>query len=101
MRDAVINTKRLNGNWLYYCIVAGAKRLIQKQDYLNHINVFPVADSDTGNNMASAMRAIIETTNPTPIICEMAQAIADAALWGGHGNSGIILGQFLYGFSEG
>jgi len=99
MKGNTIDTTMLDGRMLYYCFIAGAKKLIGKQDHLNRINVFPVHDSDTGNNMAATMQMVIELTKPKENISEMAHSIADAALWGGHGNSGIIAGQFLYGFS--
>ena len=67
---------------------------------MNKINVFPVADGDTGTNLASTMRSIIDTAIPTDNIKVTAVALADAALVGARGNSGIIFAQFLYGFSN-
>lgn len=94
------NSKRLDGKQLYYSFLAGAQRIFDHQDELNRINVFPVADADTGTNLASTMRAIIDTSIPTDNIKITALAIADAALVGARGNSGIIFAQFLYGFSN-
>jgi DegV family protein with EDD domain len=67
---------------------------------LNKINVFPVADADTGTNLASTMRSIANTAQPHPNLKITADALADAALMGARGNSGIIFAQFLYGFSN-
>ncbi|NOX46068.1 MAG: DegV family EDD domain-containing protein [Chlorobi bacterium] len=67
---------------------------------MNKINVFPVPDGDTGTNLASTMRSIIDTVIPTDNIQVTAIALADAALVGARGNSGIIFAQFLYGFSN-
>ena len=50
----------LNGNRLYYAFIAGAQSVIKQQDYLNRINVFPVPDADTGNNLAATFRAIMQ-----------------------------------------
>lgn len=80
--------------------MAGAQRIFDNQTLLNKINVFPVADADTGSNLASTMRAIIDTTIPTDNLKQTADAIANAALVGARGNSGIIFAQFLYGFSN-
>ncbi len=94
------NSKELDGKQLYYSFLAGAQRIFDNQKLLNKINVFPVADADTGTNLASTMRSIIDTAIPTDNIKITANALADAALVGARGNSGIIFAQFLYGFSN-
>ena len=43
---------------------AGAKEVISKKEELNRINVFPVADGDTGSNLASLMQAIVDNVVP-------------------------------------
>ena len=90
----------LNGKQLYYSFLAGAQRIFDYQNYLNKINVFPVADADTGTNLASTMQSIIDTAIPTNNLKQTATALADAALVGARGNSGIIFAQFLYGFGH-
>ncbi len=92
--------KELDGKQLYYSFLAGAQRIFDNQKLLNKINVFPVPDADTGTNMASTMRSITDTSIPTGSLKQTATAIADAALVGARGNSGIIFAQFLYGFSN-
>ncbi len=92
--------KKLNGKQLYYSFLAGAQRIFDNQKLLNKINVFPVPDADTGTNMASTMRSIADTSIPTGSLKQTATALADAALVGARGNSGIIFAQFLYGFSN-
>jgi uncharacterized protein len=90
----------LNGKQLYYSFLAGAQRIFENQKMLNRINVFPVNDADTGTNLASTMRSIIDAIIPTDNLKETAVALADAALTGARGNSGIIFAQFLYGFGN-
>jgi DegV family protein with EDD domain len=85
---------------LYYAIVAGSHAVINNQNYLNSINVFPVADGDTGTNMASTMNAIIEEVEILDSVKETCSSMANAALAGARGNSGIIFAQFLLGFSS-
>lgn len=51
--------KYLDGVRFKRVILAGASRLIERHDYLNAINVFPVPDGDTGSNMAGTMRSIV------------------------------------------
>jgi DegV family protein with EDD domain len=90
----------LDGKRFYYSFIAGAQKIFDHYNGLNKINVFPVADGDTGTNLASTMRSIIDTVIPTDNIKVTADALADAALVGARGNSGIIFAQFLYGFSN-
>lgn len=99
MELAAINTKVLNGKRFYFSFLAGAQQIFEHQNVLNKINVFPVQDGDTGTNMASTMRAIVDSYIPTNSLKDTAEALADAALIGARGNSGIIFAQFLYGFS--
>ena len=100
MKYEGINTRVLNGKRFYYSFLAGAQRIFEHQKGINKINVFPVQDGDTGTNIASTMRSIIDTYIPTGSIKQTADAIADAALVGARGNSGIIFAQFIYGFSD-
>lgn len=85
---------------MYNSFIAGAQRIFENQQLLNKINVFPVADADTGTNLASTMRSIVNTAQPQPNLKLAAVELADAALTGARGNSGIIFAQFLYGFSN-
>ncbi len=90
----------LNGKRLYYGFISGANEIIRHQDILNRINVFPVADSDTGTNLASTMKAVINNARFSKSFNMTVDAIANAALEGSRGNSGIIFSQFLYGLSK-
>jgi len=100
VKDQDIDTKTLDGKRLYYSFLAGAQRIFDNQGHLNKINVFPVRDADTGTNLASTMRSIVDSIIPTDTFSNTANALADAALVGARGNSGIIFAQFLYGFSS-
>lgn len=84
-------------------IQAAAARIIERHDHLNAINVFPVPDGDTGSNMAGTMRSIVSSTATAleGSIERMSKVIAESALMGARGNSGIILAQFFCGFAEG
>ena len=96
-------SNRLDGLLLQRSAVAAAQRVLQMQERLDRINVFPVADSDTGTNMALTLRHVAEGA----LDCKdasvrgMSWALADAALSGAHGSSGSILAQFFQGLSEG
>lgn len=90
----------LDSKRLYNALIAGGNAVIKNQDYLNKINVFPVPDADTGTNLASTMRSIIEGTRIYPALFETVRSMADAALIGARGNSGVIFAQFIHGLSR-
>ncbi len=80
--------------------------LEERRQEINDLNVFPVADGDTGDNMALTMRYVLEELDrlereevdpPRP---EIVRAVARAALMGARGNSGVILSQFIRGAAE-
>ncbi|MCP9623779.1 DAK2 domain-containing protein [Nocardia otitidiscaviarum] len=90
--------------------------LERHRDEINALNVFPVADADTGNNLLTTMRAAVRaaaaetgcgqpTTGVVPAAGPSAHAVAvvmaRAATVGARGNSGIILSQVLRGMAEG
>jgi hypothetical protein len=89
----------LDGRSLYYTFIAGARKVISHQIELNKINVFPVNDGDTGTNLASTIRAVIESLHPHRSYKITADRIAEATLLNARGNSGIIFAQFFYGLS--
>ena len=100
MSTSLEKISELNGKQLYYSFLSGAQRIFENQKLLNRINVFPVNDADTGTNLAATMRSIMDAIIPTDNLKETAVALADAALTGARGNSGIIFAQFLYGFGN-
>lgn len=89
----------MDGRRLYYTFIAGARKVLEHQMELNKINVFPVNDGDTGTNLASTIRAVIDSLQPHKSYKVTADRIAEATLENARGNSGIIFAQFLYGMS--
>ena len=74
--------------------------LITHTDEINRLNVFPVADADTGTNMLFTMRAAwaqADALAASDNVVEVAAALARGALQGARGNSGVILSQILRG----
>jgi uncharacterized protein len=92
--------KYINGSRLYYGFLAGGDAVIKDQNHLNKINVFPVPDADTGSNLASTMRSIAEGARHCPSISDTLGSLADTALAGARGNSGLIFAQFIQGFKQ-
>jgi DAK2 domain fusion protein YloV len=77
--------------------------LITHTDEINRLNVFPVADADTGTNMLFTMRAAwaqADALTASDDVAEVAAALARGALQGARGNSGVILSQILRGLAD-
>ncbi len=77
--------------------------LIAHTDEINRLNVFPVADADTGTNMLFTMRAAwaqADASTRGGDVARLAAALADGALHGARGNSGVILSQILRGLAD-
>jgi DegV family protein with EDD domain len=86
---------------LYNAILAGASEVMKHRLHLNKINVFPVPDGDTGSNLFSMMNTIIRQSKFDDSIKESMDSVADAAIIGARGNSGIIFAQYFNGLSKG
>jgi DAK2 domain fusion protein YloV len=78
-----------------------------RRQEVNDLNVFPVADGDTGDNMAMTLRAVMEELDRLDGLevdeigrTQLVQALARAALMGARGNSGVILSQIVRGAAE-
>jgi uncharacterized protein len=83
-----------------------------RRQEVNDLNVFPVADGDTGDNMAMTMRAVLEELDRVDSEgvdgtdadevgrTVLVQTLARAALMGARGNSGVILSQIVRGAAE-
>lgn len=83
-------------------LIAGARRVIASRDGLNKINVFPVADGDTGNNLASTLGSVLNgaLSRRSRHAGELLSRVGNDAIDGARGNSGAILAQFLHGVAE-
>ncbi len=83
-------------------VEAGLTWLRTHQDVVNNLNVFPIPDGDTGTNMVLTLQdAFQEIQNlPERHLGKVAQALAQGALLGARGNSGVILSQILRGFAK-
>ncbi|MDI9819842.1 MULTISPECIES: DegV family protein [unclassified Legionella] len=86
---------KLTGATFHAAIIAGCYKLIHYRQELNKINVFPVADGDTGDNLYSTCMAIIEFSSAKIELRSTLESIADASTIGARGNSGIIFSHFF------
>jgi len=92
----------LDGDGLRKALISGINLVIADQDFLNKINVFPVADGDTGTNLSLSLGATLGILHvpPNKHVGTMLAAVADALLDGARGNSGAIMAQFFQGVSD-
>jgi DAK2 domain fusion protein YloV len=88
-------------------VAKACAELESRRQEVNDLNVFPVADGDTGDNMAMTMRAVLDELDRLngQMIDEIGRehlvsAVARAALLGARGNSGVILSQIVRGAAE-
>ncbi|MCV7300455.1 DAK2 domain-containing protein [Mycobacterium barrassiae] len=98
-----MSNRRLDASALRDWAHTAVGDLITHTDEINRLNVFPVADADTGTNMLFTMRAAWEQADALAAsddVAEVAAALARGALRGARGNSGVILSQILRGFGD-
>ncbi len=95
-------SKHMDGDALAAALTSGIHRVLGEQELLNRINVFPVADSDTGTNLSLSLgSALGPLAQPgEKHLGTMLAAVADALLDGARGNSGAIVAQFFQGMSD-
>ena len=91
---------KINGFHLYHWFLSGYENLLKQKNYLNDINVFPVADGDTGNNMVATIYATLQLPNVFRSFSKTLMLLADRALSSARGNSGIILAQYINGLAN-
>lgn len=95
-----MNVEQIDGKRFYHAVVLGAHNVIKNRQFMNQINVFPVADGDTGTNLTHLMNAIMTSSRESKHLAEVINIIAEASLEGARGNSGIIFASFFNGFAQ-
>ncbi len=79
-----------------------ARRAARAETRLNELNVFPVADRDTGTNVRKTIESIVNEvgSEPPDDLAKLVRTVGQVALRSSRGNSGLILGQYLTGFFD-
>ncbi|MBP5236546.1 MAG: DAK2 domain-containing protein [Clostridia bacterium] len=97
------NLKYLGGWLMAKMAFGGAARLRSNTEEVNRLNVFPVPDGDTGDNMRMTIEsgiAAIEDLDSDDL-AEVMKVFSHGMLLGARGNSGVILSQFFSGTAKG
>jgi len=93
----------ISGSLFRKMVTNGAINLKNNHQEINHLNVFPVPDGDTGTNMQMTMMAGIKEVSAldSKSIVDVSKILSRGLLMGARGNSGVILSQFFRGvYSE-
>lgn len=93
-------TPTIKSDEIYQAFLNGANQVINNAERLNQINVFPIQDGDTGNNLASMMKTMMSESDVKLTVKETLESFSNAAIRGARGNSGIIFAQYLNGLSN-
>ena len=89
---------RLDGVVLRAWVARAVERLHVRRAELDELNVFPVADSDTGTNLYLTLRGGLESVGGEPADASpsaVGRALSRGTLVGARGNSGVIVSQYL------
>ncbi len=96
--------KVINGEVFEKMIKGAAANLHENVQTVNDLNVFPIPDGDTGENMFLTLKGGLDGlkgTEENEDLSKKASAVASGMLLGARGNSGVILSQLFFGLSEG
>ena len=89
----------IDANSYLNLVRGGAARLAENRQTINDLNVFPIPDGDTGDNMYMTMEAGYSASGKS--LSEMAKAVSSGMLLGARGNSGVILSRIFAGMAKG
>ncbi|MCP5155374.1 MAG: DegV family EDD domain-containing protein [Ectothiorhodospiraceae bacterium] len=92
----------LDGRRFRRVVIAGADWVRHRREQIDRINVFPVADGDTGTNMALSLAATATAVRRSDArsLAEVADEAAQASILGAKGNSGVILAHWFVGLAR-
>lgn len=95
--------QKIDGNLFKLMINNGASNLKENIEIVNNLNVFPIPDGDTGENMFLTLKGGVDSiiNNNDNSLSNVSSIVANGMLLGARGNSGVILSQLFYGLSLG
>ncbi len=98
-----MDTRTLDGQDFVKLVSGGAANLQANADIVNDLNVFPIPDGDTGENMSMTISGGLRRMDgyDNPCIGHASEMLADGMLMSARGNSGVILSQLFAGIAAG
>lgn len=103
MIETNVQTYNLGGELYLKMLSQGCARLGKNRQAVNDLNVFPIPDGDTGDNMCLTLEAGYAQASPLygASLGEIAGAVSSGMLMGARGNSGVILSRIFSGLAKG
>ena len=95
-----MDTRKINGSLYRGMVIAGAANLRRHVAEVNDLNVFPIPDGDTGDNMLLTVEGGANAPDAADLSA-LSRDVADRTLLSARGNSGVILSQFFDGIAAG
>ena len=92
-----MNAKRIDGTLFAQMLQSGLNSLLNAERELNALNVFPVADGDTGTNMRLTLQNGMRMAGANAKLCNYLRELSGGMLLSARGNSGVILSQLFKG----
>ncbi len=93
-------TNRVNGHLFEKMLKNGLANLCLQEKKINSLNVFPVADGDTGTNMRLTLENGIRNAKSNSELCVYLKSLNEGLLLGARGNSGVIFSQLFNGMYQ-
>jgi hypothetical protein len=98
--DFEASVQRINGHDMINWFRSGSQEVLRSRRRLNAINVFPVADGDTGTNLATTLTAMVDRPSIETSFSSMLRTLSETGLMHARGNSGIIFASYVSGIAE-
>lgn len=98
-----MHTIQIGGEDYLKMVKAGAARLNADRKEINDLNVFPIPDGDTGDNMYMTIKSGCDSASEVSVqsIGDVSASISKGMLFGARGNSGVILSRIFAGIAKG
>ncbi len=94
--------KEIDAEKFKQIVKCGMEHLFREREVLNRINVFPVADGDTGDNLVNTLKPVYDQIDAMdePRLDNVTARLAAEMLMSAKGNSGVIFSQFFFSFAK-
>jgi len=98
-----MGTSKVTGKLFFEMVACGSNNLFANKSIVNDLNVFPIPDGDTGDNMFMTINSGVGAVSGADgkTLSEVAAGVAKGMLLGARGNSGVILSRIFAGISAG
>lgn len=96
------NINKIDGVLFEKLVIGGALKLKENLQEVNDLNVFPIPDGDTGDNMFLTISGGVDAIKnvDSNSLTAKAEALSNGMMLSARGNSGVILSQYFTGFSK-